>query len=145
MLHRWKSASLRSQLVAIMMALMLVALTATGAGTLTLLHSFLQGQVDDKLRAAVESAEPEQSFSQLQDTNTNVPTDYSLMLFSPGMPPGGVWRTTRTPTPTSAPFPSVEARQRQQIALPGPRLRGRQLEGRGGQRRGQQPAAALSS
>ncbi|SFU13113.1 HAMP domain-containing sensor histidine kinase [Arthrobacter sp. ov118] len=87
MLHRWKSASLRSQLVAIMMALMLVALTATGAGTLTLLHSFLQGQVDDKLRAAVESARQQQSFSQLQETTPNVPTDYSLMLFSPGLPP----------------------------------------------------------
>ena len=55
LLHRWKSASLRSQLVAIMMALMLVALTATGAGTLTLLHSFLQGQVDDKLRGPPSS------------------------------------------------------------------------------------------
>ena len=85
MLHRWKSASLRSQLVAIMMALMLVALTATGAGTLTLLHSFLQGQVDDKLRAAVVSAQQQQSFSQLQDQNSNVPTDYSLMLLTPGL------------------------------------------------------------
>ncbi|WP_427004685.1 ATP-binding protein [Pseudarthrobacter sp. H2] len=87
MLHRWKAASLRSQLVAIMMALMLVALTATGAGTLTLLHSFLQDQVDDKLRAAVVSAQRQQSFSQLQDQNSNVPTDYSLMLLTPGLPP----------------------------------------------------------
>ena len=55
MLHRWKSASLRSQLVAIMMALMLVALAVTGSGTLTLLHSYLQGQVDDKLKVAVNS------------------------------------------------------------------------------------------
>ncbi|WP_186467028.1 HAMP domain-containing sensor histidine kinase [Arthrobacter sp. UKPF54-2] len=86
MLHRWKAASLRSQLVAIMMALMLVALTATGAGTLALLHSYLQGQVDDKLKAAVETARQQQSFSQLQDQNPNVPTDYSLMLFSPGQP-----------------------------------------------------------
>ncbi|WP_186372217.1 HAMP domain-containing sensor histidine kinase [Arthrobacter sp. KBS0702] len=86
MLHRWRAASLRSQLVAIMMALMLVALTATGAGTLALLHSYLQGQVDDKLKAAVETARQQQSFSQLQDQNPNVPTDYSLMLFSPGQP-----------------------------------------------------------
>lgn len=86
MLHRWKAASLRSQLVAIMMALMLVALTATGAGTLALLHSYLQGQVDDKLKAAVDTARQQQSFSQLQDQNPNVPTDYSLMLFSPGQP-----------------------------------------------------------
>lgn len=86
MARRWRAASLRSQLVAIMMALMLVALTATGAGTLALLHSFLQGQVDDKLKAAVETARQQQSFSQLQDQTPNVPTDYSLMLFSPGQP-----------------------------------------------------------
>jgi two-component system OmpR family sensor kinase len=85
--RRWKSASLRSQLVAIMMALMLVALTATGAGTLTLLHSFLQGQVDDKLKAAIDSVRQQKSFSQLQEQSTAVPTDYSLMLFSPGLPP----------------------------------------------------------
>ena len=69
-----------------MMALMLVALTATGAGSLALLHSYLQGQVDDKLKAAVGTARQQQSFSQLQDQNPNVPTDYSLMLFSPGQP-----------------------------------------------------------
>ncbi|HEX9226309.1 MAG TPA: HAMP domain-containing sensor histidine kinase [Arthrobacter sp.] len=86
MLLRWKSASLRSQLVAIMTALMLVALTATGAGTLTLLHSYLQGQVDDKLRAAIASVRQQQSFSQLQDQPQSVPTDYSLMLFAPGQP-----------------------------------------------------------
>ncbi|MET3809283.1 HAMP domain-containing sensor histidine kinase [Arthrobacter sp. UYEF3] len=84
MLARWRAASLRSQLVAIMMGLMLVALTATGAGTLALVHSFLQGQVDDKLKAAVGTARQQQSFSQLQDQNPNVPTDYSLVLFSPG-------------------------------------------------------------
>ncbi|MFF2030797.1 ATP-binding protein [Arthrobacter sp. NPDC058192] len=114
MLHRWKSASLRSQLVAIMMALMLVALTATGAGTLTLLHSFLQGQVDDKLRAAVESAARQQSFTQLQDTNPNVPTDYSLMLFSPGLPPytfGG----DKDSHPAIDTFTVGEAQQRQLV------------------------------
>ncbi|WP_427133751.1 ATP-binding protein [Pseudarthrobacter sp. S9] len=113
MLHRWKSASLRSQLVAIMMALMLVALTATGAGTLTLLHSFLQGQVDDKLRAAIESVRQEQSFSQLQDSNPNVPTDYSLMLFSPGLPPfpfGG----DKESHPDISSISPAEARDRQQ-------------------------------
>ncbi|WP_043429396.1 MULTISPECIES: cell wall metabolism sensor histidine kinase WalK [unclassified Arthrobacter] len=80
MLHRWKSASLRSQLVAIMMALMLVALAVTGSGTLTLLHSYLQGQVDDKLKVAVNSVKQQQSFSQLLQQNPNIPTDYSLML-----------------------------------------------------------------
>ncbi len=86
MLERWRRASLRSQLVAIMMSLMLVALTATGAGTLALVHSYLQGQVDDKLKAAVGTARQQQSFSQLQDQNPNVPTDYSLVLFIPGQP-----------------------------------------------------------
>jgi two-component system OmpR family sensor kinase len=86
LLHRWKSASLRSQLVAIMMALMFVALAATGTGTLTLLHSYLQGQVDDKLKVAVNSVRQQQSFSQLQEQNPNVPTDYSLMLLRPGQP-----------------------------------------------------------
>ena len=66
MLQRWKSASLRSQLVAIIMALLIVALTATGAGTLALLNSYLQGQVDDKLNAAVELASKQRSFTPLQ-------------------------------------------------------------------------------
>ncbi len=104
MLHRWKSASLRSQLVAIMMALMMVALTATGAGTLTLLHSYLQGQVDDKLRAAVDSVRQEKSFTQLQETTSSVPTDYSLMLFARGSHPIRS-AAIRNPTPPSPPFP----------------------------------------
>ncbi|WP_432245645.1 ATP-binding protein [Arthrobacter sp. G.S.26] len=82
MVQRWKSASLRSQLVAIIMGLLVVALTVTGAVTLTLMHSYLQGQVDDKLNAAVALAGKQQSFSQLQaPTNPSVPTDYSLILY----------------------------------------------------------------
>jgi two-component system OmpR family sensor kinase len=111
--RRWKSASLRSQLVAIMMALMLVALTATGAGTLTLLHSFLQGQVDDKLNAAIDSVRQQRSFSQLQEQNPNVPTDYSLMLFSPGLPPypfGG----SKESRPDISSISAADARDRQQ-------------------------------
>ncbi|MEQ4519446.1 HAMP domain-containing sensor histidine kinase [Pseudarthrobacter sp. B907] len=111
MLHRWKAASLRSQLVAIMMALMLVALTATGAGTLALLHSYLQGQVDDKLKAAVETARQQQSFSQLQDQNPNVPTDYSLMLFSPGQP-AYVFGGSKGSRPSIASISPEEARSR---------------------------------
>ncbi|WP_285250557.1 HAMP domain-containing sensor histidine kinase [Pseudarthrobacter sp. fls2-241-R2A-168] len=87
MLQRWKSASLRTQLVAMIMALLIVALTVTGAGTLTLLHSYLQGQVDDKLYAAVELAGKQRSFTQLQTPNPPVPTDYSLILFVPGQEP----------------------------------------------------------
>ena len=68
------------------MALLIVALTVTGAGTLALLHSYLQGQVDEKLNAAVGVARNQGSFSQLQAPNP-VPTDYSLLLFAPGEDP----------------------------------------------------------
>ncbi|MGR0158757.1 sensor histidine kinase [Paenarthrobacter nitroguajacolicus] len=93
MLLRWKSASLRSQLVAIIMGLLLLALAATGAGTLTLVKSYLQGQVDDKLKAAVALALDQQSFDKLAPpnpatpTNSAVPTDYSLTLYVPGIAP----------------------------------------------------------
>jgi two-component system OmpR family sensor kinase len=87
LLERWKSASLRSQLVAIIMALLIVALTLTGASTLTLLHSYLQAQVDDKLYAAVDLASKQRSFTQLQTPNPAVPTDYSLTLYTPGQDP----------------------------------------------------------
>ena len=86
MLQRLKSASLRSQLVAIIMALLIVALTATGTGTLTLLHSYLVGQVDNKLYAAVSIAGKQRSFTPLQAPSP-VPTDYSLTLFTPGEEP----------------------------------------------------------
>ena len=69
------------------MALLIVALTATGTGTLTLLHSYLQGQVDDKLLAAVDLASKQRSFTQLQAPNPMVPTDYSLILYTPGEDP----------------------------------------------------------
>ncbi|WP_461189204.1 sensor histidine kinase [Arthrobacter sp. Z4-13] len=88
MLQRWKSSSLRTQLVAMIMALLIVALTVTGAGTLALLHSYLQDQVDGKLYAAVDLAGRQRSFSQLQaPSNPAVPTDYSLILFVPGQEP----------------------------------------------------------
>jgi two-component system OmpR family sensor kinase len=83
-LERWKSANLRSQLVAIMMALLLVALAVTGAGTLTLLRGYLEGQVDGKLKAAVASIQEERSFSQLIVPNPVVPTDYSVVVYYPG-------------------------------------------------------------
>ena len=70
------------------MALLIVALTVTGAGTLALLHSYLQAQVDDKLYAAVDLARKQRSFTPLQaPTNPMVPTDYSLILFAPGEDP----------------------------------------------------------
>jgi two-component system OmpR family sensor kinase len=74
--------------VAMIMALLIVALTVTGAGTLALLHSYLQAQVDGKLYAAVDLARKQRSFTQLQTpTNPMVPTDYSLLLFSPDRAP----------------------------------------------------------
>lgn len=69
------------------MALLIVALTVTGAGTLALLHSYLQAQVDDKLTAAVDLARQQRSFTPLQAPNPMVPTDYSLILFAPGEDP----------------------------------------------------------
>ena len=69
------------------MALLIVALTVTGAGTLALLHSYLQAQVDDKLTAAVDLARQQRSFTPLQAPNPMVPTDYSLILFAPGEEP----------------------------------------------------------
>ena len=66
------------------MALMLVALAVTGAGTLTLLRTYLEGQVDDKLRAAVQSAERQRSFNQLIAPNPVVPTDYTVTVYYPG-------------------------------------------------------------
>ncbi|WP_455550547.1 HAMP domain-containing protein [Arthrobacter ulcerisalmonis] len=87
MVKQWKSASLRSQLVAMIMALLVVALTVAGAITMTLLHTFLQSQVDDKLYAAVKLASQQGSFTQLQAPNPMVPTDYSLILYRDGQTP----------------------------------------------------------
>ena len=85
MLERWKSATLRSQLVAIMMALLLVALAVTGAGALTLLRGYLEGQVDGKLQAAVSAAQSQRSISPI--ANPAVPTDYTVTLYYPGTAP----------------------------------------------------------
>lgn len=87
LLERWKTASLRSQLVAITMALLIVALTVTGASTLTLLHSYLQEQVDAKLYAALDLAGDQRSFTQLRAPNPPIPTDYSLILYTSGQDP----------------------------------------------------------
>ena len=91
LLERWKTASLRSQLVAITLALLILAMTVTGASTLTLLHSYLysylQEQVDRKLYAAVDLASGQRSFTQLQAPNPPILTDYSLILYSPGQDP----------------------------------------------------------
>nr|WP_269937956.1 HAMP domain-containing sensor histidine kinase [Arthrobacter sp. HY1533] len=49
MITLWKNASLRSQLVAIISALLGVSLMALGATTFLLLHSFLEDQMDTQL------------------------------------------------------------------------------------------------
>lgn len=49
MITLWKNASLRSQLVAIISALLTVSLLALGATTFLLLHSFLEDQMDTQL------------------------------------------------------------------------------------------------
>jgi len=117
LLQRWKSASLRSQLVAIIMCLLLLALAATGAGTLTLVKSYLQGQVDDKLKAAVALAQDRQSFDRLTEPNsaapadTAVPTDYSLTLYVPDLAPypfGG----SQSDRPAISNITPLEAKQR---------------------------------
>ncbi|OOP63455.1 two-component sensor histidine kinase [Arthrobacter sp. SRS-W-1-2016] len=93
------------------MGLLLLALAATGAGTLTLVKSYLQGQVDDKLKAAVQTAQQQQSFANLSEASPAVPTDYSLTLYVQGQPPypfGG----SKTDRPNIASISPVEAKDR---------------------------------
>jgi len=110
------------------MGLLLLALAATGAGTLTLVKSYLQGQVDDKLKAAVTLAVEQQSFDKLvaprdpetdklgqptpsTPTDSAVPTDYSLTLYVPGVDPypfGG----SQSDRPAIANITAAEAKAR---------------------------------
>ncbi|UVJ40403.1 HAMP domain-containing sensor histidine kinase [Arthrobacter sp. CJ23] len=111
MVQRWKAASLRSQLVAIIMGLLLLALAATGAGTLALVQRYLQDQVDDKLKAAVQLAQIQQSFDKLSQFNPSVPTDYSLTLYVQGLAPypfGG----SKTSRPDISNITPAEAKDR---------------------------------
>ncbi|MHA7269579.1 sensor histidine kinase [Arthrobacter sp. HLT1-20] len=55
MITLWKNASLRSQLVAIISALLSLSLLALGATTFLLLHSFLEDQMDTQLTTFQES------------------------------------------------------------------------------------------
>ena len=87
MLARWKKASLRSQLVAIMMVLLTVAIVLTSAGTLTQLHTFLVSQVDAKLLDASDYARQNQDIDLLTTPNPFLPSDYTLVLYTAGAPP----------------------------------------------------------
>ncbi|MDJ0314450.1 HAMP domain-containing sensor histidine kinase [Arthrobacter sp. H35-D1] len=55
MLKLWKNASLRSQLVAIISALLSLSLLALGSTTFLLLHSFLEDQMDTQLSTFQQS------------------------------------------------------------------------------------------
>ncbi|WP_081710298.1 sensor histidine kinase [Arthrobacter sp. 35W] len=55
MIHIWKNASLRSQLVAIISALLSLSLLALGTTTFLLLHSFLEDQMDAQLQTFQKS------------------------------------------------------------------------------------------
>ena len=70
--------------------------------------------MDDKLQAAVESAAASSSPSASCRTKPNVPTDYSLMLLTPG--PATLYRSaaTRTTTPVIGSISVAEARDRDQ-------------------------------
>lgn len=98
MLARWKTASLRSQLVAIMMVLLTAAIVFTSAGTLTQLHQFLVGQVDGKLIEASDYAQQNQNIDLLTSPNPELPTDYVLVLYTSSAPP----RTYPVPNPKQA-------------------------------------------
>ncbi|HEY8296140.1 MAG TPA: two-component sensor histidine kinase, partial [Micrococcaceae bacterium] len=50
MIRIWKNASLRTQLVAIISALLAVSLLALGSATYVLLHAYLQEQMDSQLK-----------------------------------------------------------------------------------------------
>lgn len=50
MIRKWKAASLRTQLVAIISALLTVSLLMLGGTTYVLLRSFLEGQMDNQLK-----------------------------------------------------------------------------------------------
>ncbi|WIB09909.1 HAMP domain-containing sensor histidine kinase [Arthrobacter sp. zg-Y820] len=74
MLRRWKSASLRSQLVAIMAVLMVVTVTITGLATIYVLRQILVTRLD------VEIAENAPAVSRYLVSN-GPPTDTSLFQF----------------------------------------------------------------
>lgn len=93
------------------MALLAVALTVTGVGTLTMLNTYLVDQVDQKLNTAVDLARSQRSFTQLQAPNPVVPTDYSLLVFSPGQEPVPIGGDPND-RPAIASISVEEARQR---------------------------------
>lgn len=115
MLALWKRASLRSQLVAIMMVLLTGAIFLTAAATVTQLRTYLVGQLDLRLTNASDYAKNNQDIDLLTTENPLVPQDYVLVIY----PQGGKPSVYNTPDPAIGrpDIPSItpdEARAMQQ-------------------------------
>ena len=82
MLALWKGASLRSQLVVIMMVLLTGAIFLTAAATVTQLKTFLVSQLDDKLENAATFAQKNQDIALLTNPNPLLPNDFVLVVYS---------------------------------------------------------------
>ena len=81
MLALWKGASLRSQLVVIMMVLLTGAIFLTAAATVTQLKTFLVSQLDDKLENAATFAQKNQDIALLTNPNPLLPNDFVLVIY----------------------------------------------------------------
>lgn len=115
MLALWKRASLRSQLVAIMMVLLTGAIFLMAAATVTQLKTYLVGQLDLRLTNASDYAKNNQDIDLLTTTNPLVPQDYVLVIY----PQGGQPNVYYTPDPAIGrpdipPISADEARVMQQ-------------------------------
>ncbi|GAB3269739.1 HAMP domain-containing sensor histidine kinase [Sinomonas notoginsengisoli] len=87
MLAHWKRASLRTQLVAIMMVLLTGAIFLTAAVTVTQLRTYLVGQLDLRLTTASDFAKNNQDIDLLTNPNPIVPQDYVLVIYPQGASP----------------------------------------------------------
>ncbi|GAB4100603.1 HAMP domain-containing sensor histidine kinase [Sinomonas halotolerans] len=87
MLALWKGASLRTQLVVIMMVLLTGAILVTAGATLAQLRTTLVEQLDEKLLTASDFAKKNQDIGLLTDPNPLLPTEYHLILYTPGETP----------------------------------------------------------
>ncbi|MDQ0261300.1 cell wall metabolism sensor histidine kinase WalK [Sinomonas atrocyanea] len=87
MLAAWKRASLRTQLVAIMMVLLTGAIFLTAAATVTQLRTYLVGQLDARLDNASEFARNNQDIDLLTTANPMIPQDYVLVIYPQGGSP----------------------------------------------------------
>ncbi len=77
MITLWKNASLRSQLVAIISALLSLSLLALGATTFLLLHSFLEDQMDTQLTTFQKSII---GYGTVDSQNTQAPFSFDYYV-----------------------------------------------------------------